>query len=389
MSAAWRRVALIVGSGLLLALGVGFLGLLPTRASSGHWAVTEWFLQFFKTRSVSFYALGVTPPPLDHPGHVVRGAAYFETGCVWCHAAPGRPASFVSEAMMPPPPPLDEVGEAWSPAELFHVTKHGIKFTGMPAWPALGRDDEVWDMVAFLKLLPALDSAAYRRLAWGEERSAAAEPSASSEPASELADQAPAGGPDPPRPALEGCARCHGADGNGRAGAFPRLAGQKRAYLHAALDAFAEGRRHSGVMQPVATALPEGVREALATYYAALEPAEEDGGAREADAFAAGAPDAEAVARGGQLAARGLPAEAIPACVQCHGPGPQERNEHYPRLAGQPRDYLELQLRLFRDDERGGSAYAPIMQEIASRLDDEHIREVAAWYASLAVEGGR
>jgi cytochrome c553 len=46
-------------------------------------------------------------------------------------------------------------------------------------------------------------------------------------------------------------------------------------------------------------------------------------------------------------------------------------------------------LRRFRDDHRGGSAYAVIMREIASRLGDDHIRDVAAWYASLAPDGGR
>jgi cytochrome c553 len=374
MSAARRRATRAAVGALLLALGLGFLGLLPTRASSEHWAVTAWFLDFFKARSVSFYASGVTPPPLDDPGRVLRGAAYYETGCLSCHGAPGRRASFVSGAMMPAPPRLDEDLGAWTAAELFHITKHGIKFTGMPAWTALTRDDEVWDMVAFLLLLPGLDSAGYRRLAWGEVASAAS---------SELGGRAPADLPAAPPAVLEDCARCHGLDGNGRAGAFPRLAGQKRAYLAGALEAFSEGRRHSGVMQPIATALSPDVREALATHYAALEPGPVN------DVLAARDTDAEALARGGQLAARGVPGLRIPACVQCHGPAAEPRNEHYPRLAGQPREYLERQLRRFRDDHRGGSAYAVIMREIASRLGDDHIRDVAAWYASLAPDGGR
>mgnify|MGYP003298824914 CR=1 FL=1 len=28
-------------------------------------------------------------------------------------------------------------------AELFSIVKHGLKFTGMPAWPTQSRDDEV------------------------------------------------------------------------------------------------------------------------------------------------------------------------------------------------------------------------------------------------------
>ena len=40
------------------------------------------------------------------------------------------------------------------PNELFWIVKHGIKYTGMPAWVALDRDDEVWAVVAFLNGTP-------------------------------------------------------------------------------------------------------------------------------------------------------------------------------------------------------------------------------------------
>jgi hypothetical protein len=59
-------------------------------------------------------------------------------------------------------------GHRYTPEQLFSIVKHGIKFTGMPAWPVQQRDDEVWAMVAFLRRLPDLDAAGYRRLAYGE-----------------------------------------------------------------------------------------------------------------------------------------------------------------------------------------------------------------------------
>jgi Cytochrome C oxidase, cbb3-type, subunit III len=70
--------------------------------------------------------------------------------------------------MTPPPPYLPPRIPKWEPNELFYIVKHGIKFTGMPAWPALDRDDEVWAMVAFLRQFPKLDADEYRRLAQGE-----------------------------------------------------------------------------------------------------------------------------------------------------------------------------------------------------------------------------
>ena len=62
--------------------------------------------------------------------------------------------------MLPQPPYLGTVVEKRSPQQLFYVIKHGIKFTGMPAWPAQSRDDEVWSVVAFLLELPKLDGSA-------------------------------------------------------------------------------------------------------------------------------------------------------------------------------------------------------------------------------------
>ena len=75
---------------------------------------------------------------------------------------------------------------------------------------------------------------------------------------------------DPFEPVLAGCARCHGRDGAGRGvGAFPILAGQSEAYLFASLQAYATGRRHSGIMQPAAVPLDEAQMRRARRHYAA------------------------------------------------------------------------------------------------------------------------
>ena len=52
-------------------------------------------------------------------------------------------------------------------AELFWVTKNGIKMTGMPAWGKTHGDDELWPVIAFLAKLPELDSDAYEAMLVG------------------------------------------------------------------------------------------------------------------------------------------------------------------------------------------------------------------------------
>jgi cytochrome c553 len=363
---------ILTAAALLVLLPVGgFLGaasgVVPIKASSGHFAITEWFLQFSKRRSLATHTLGLELPSLDDRALVLKGAGHYETGCRPCHGSPELRHPRVARAMTPPPPYLPPQIAKWEPEELFYIVKHGIKFTGMPAWPAQQRDDEVHAMVAFLLAFPALDAGAYRQLVFGAQA-----PRTSVAPLPDLR-----GAPDPPRAVLASCARCHGVDGNGRGiGAFPKLSGQRREYLHSALQAYARDERHSGIMQPIAAALSAGEMAELAEYYAGLPglSANEDG------ASVAAAAEVE---RGREIATHGIPGQRVPSCMDCHGPAPRRKNPHYPRLAGQYAEYLVLQLQLFDQRQRGGSRYAHLMHKVAPRLGAQQMRDVAAYYASL------
>lgn len=380
--ALWILAGLALG-GLVLAL----TGIVPIKASSGHWAITEWFLHTVMRRSISTHSIGVPDRPLDDPALVLKGAGHFESACKACHGAPGEAKPRVVQEMTPAPPHLpDRVGD-WENDDLFYVIKHGVKFTGMPAWPAKHRDDEVWAMVAFVRTLPRMTPEEYRSLVHG------AAPAPGGTARLELDP-----GDGPPREVLETCARCHGARGEGRGrGAYPRLAGQSPEYLYRALLAYADGRRHSGMMQVVAAAVGrEGMRE-LARYYGRLD------GAAPGEGVAAGVParrdpperlladpappDGEAVRRGREIALHGVPERKVPSCADCHGPGEARRNPAYPRLAGQYADYLVLQLELFQKGHRGGSAYRHLMREVAPYLTKQEMRDVALYYAGLPWEG--
>lgn len=362
------------GAAMLGGLGVlGFLGaasgIMPIKASSGHWAITEWFLNFSMHRSISTHSMGIEVPPLDGPGLVLKGAGHYQTACRPCHGSPDLQRPRIAQAMLPHPPYLPPVISEWKPQQLFYLVKHGIKLTGMPAWPSQHRDDEVWAMVAFLLKLPELDTAGYRRLVYGE---AEAEASGEVPPIQDLV------GPEKlPRAVLESCARCHGADGRGRgAGAFPRLAGQNPAYLSAALQAYAQGTRHSGIMEPVAASLGPEEIQALGLYYGGLPPSG-PAPAREGAA--------EAIERGRTIAQQGISAQRVPGCIDCHGPDEIRHNPFYPVLAGQSADYLLLQLELFKKQHRGGSAYAHLMRPVVERLTSEQMWDVARYYESLAL----
>lgn len=371
-----RRLRTIAAFLVMLAVG-GFLvaasGIVPIKASAGHWAITRWFLNWSMARSVSTHSMGVNALPLDsldHPSLVLKGAGHYDTGCRPCHGSPILPHPRVAQQMTPRPPYLPPLIPEWEPDELFYIVKHGVKFTGMPAWPTQQRDDEVWAMVAFLRTLPDLDAEAYRQLARGEG-------STTGEGAPIQSLQGPE---EVPSAVTNSCARCHGVDGLGRGtGAFPKLAGQHPTYLYAALGAYARGERHSGVMEPIAAGLSLDEMRALARYY----------GSREGSSPPPSREVLPALKRGEAIALRGIPDEGVPSCVDCHGPGDLPRNPFYPELAGQYADYLVLQLELFKEEHRGGSAYAHLMHPTADRLTPEQMRDVALYYESLALDRNR
>jgi len=355
-----RRRWVIKGAVLaaLLAVG-GFLfaasGVIPIEASSGHYRITAWLLNFAMRRSVATHTLGKGPPALEEPWLVLKGAGQYESACRPCHGSPGGRQPRVARAMTPAPPLLGpETIMAWEAEALFYIVKHGIKFTGMPAWPSQQRDDEVRAMVAFLRALPDLDAEAYRRLVHGDAA-------------------APVAGPPPRDLARRECARCHGPQGCGReVAAFPRIAGQRREYLAAALQAYANDQRHSGIMQPIAAELSRDAMDGLAAYYSDMP------GCPPFDH-----PPASAIARGREIAHHGVPEQRVPSCADCHGPGYVPRNPAMPALAGQYADYMVLQLELFKSQRRGGSSHAHLMAPVASRMNSEQMRDVALYYASL------
>jgi cytochrome c553 len=275
---------------------------------------------------------GIDVPALDEPAMLRRGAAHYDRVCARCHASPSRPDQSAALDLSPPPPRLFERIGDWTPQMLFTIVKHGVPGTGMPAWPAADRDDEIWAMIAFLQRLPELDANSYAALA--------------SLPLP----------PDIPAP-IATCARCHGADGRGSTdGAVPRLDIQSPQYLYEALLAFQQRRRHSGFMESAVAGLSESELQELARHFG----------------------------RGTRvhLSASAPAAADGPVCTACHGP-PTPARPDYPSLSGQYSQYLETQFELLADREnpRDGGPSAHVMQRAARLTPDAAVKAWLAWFA--------
>lgn len=153
---------LIVGAVVALITGVGFAysGIYNVGATDPHWPISNWFMKTTMQASVERRATVVVVPDLTDEMKRA-GANDFEAMCVSCHGSPAQRPGAMGHGLNPKAPELSHTAEHLSVAELYWITKNGIKMTGMPAWGASHTDAELWPVVAFMTELPKLDKASY------------------------------------------------------------------------------------------------------------------------------------------------------------------------------------------------------------------------------------
>jgi mono/diheme cytochrome c family protein len=152
-------VVLFAGLGVI---GYAYSGLHNVSASSPHGAFADWFLSTTARASIERRAGDLDVPDLRDEALVLAGINDFNSMCVGCHGAPGEGPEAMGRGLNPPAPNLAESAQELTAAELFWVTKHGIRMTGMPAWGVTHDDEAIWPVVAFMTKLPDLDESGYQ-----------------------------------------------------------------------------------------------------------------------------------------------------------------------------------------------------------------------------------
>jgi mono/diheme cytochrome c family protein len=136
-------------------------GWYDTTATSQHLQVVYSVLEKGMHYSVRHHASEVAVPPLGAPQQLARGALVYAAHCAQCHGGPGSAQAKFGQSMQPLPGPLIDAGARWQPRELYWITKHGIKMSGMPAWQFHMSDADLWAVVAFMGVLPTLSARDY------------------------------------------------------------------------------------------------------------------------------------------------------------------------------------------------------------------------------------
>lgn len=150
----------------LSAAALAYRGAINVAATEDHLPGVRWFLETLRTNSIHARAHGIHAPQLTD-AMAKRGAAPYNEKCAICHGAPGAEPSEIGKGLNPSAPELWK--ENRHDASVNHwIVKHGIRMTGMPAFGPTHSDEDLWDIVAFVKKLPRMKPEEYSRLTEGK-----------------------------------------------------------------------------------------------------------------------------------------------------------------------------------------------------------------------------
>jgi len=149
-------------------IAVSHLGLYPIGADNPPGSIER----ILAGRALDVYADKHKPkeanPTELTAANLTEGAKEYEEHCAFCHGGAKAKVSPMRDQFNPPAPQLinriPHDDDAW----LFWVTKHGVRMTGMPAWNGIMSDEEMWQVIAFIKhsdKLPPETNAAWQALA--------------------------------------------------------------------------------------------------------------------------------------------------------------------------------------------------------------------------------
>ncbi|WP_230531078.1 c-type cytochrome [Microvirga roseola] len=167
-----KLTGLGIGTGALSVLAIaGIIGLVVVysgaynvAATEEHASFTRWAFDTTFHNSVESRADDIAAPAEFTPAMVAAGAGPYKAMCQHCHAGPGVERAEWASGTRPRPPHLSEAAARWEPEEVFWIVRHGVKMSGMPAFGPSHDDQAIWNIVAFVKQLPAMAPERYAAL---------------------------------------------------------------------------------------------------------------------------------------------------------------------------------------------------------------------------------
>ena len=134
-------------------------GALPANADARPGRLETWAAKTSLRATIAREAPKGDNPVAASPGNLQSGMKLFLANCAVCHGAGDGKATNVAAGLYQKPPQFTDDGvEDDPPGITFWKAKHGIRFTGMPAFARTLSDTQLWQVTAFLQNMDKLPS---------------------------------------------------------------------------------------------------------------------------------------------------------------------------------------------------------------------------------------
>ncbi len=145
-------------------------------------------------------------------GDIDRGKEIYDKRCIWCHGDEGDGLGAAEEYLNPPPRDFtsgnykikstgfDEMVP--NDDDVFRMIRDGMPGTSMPGWSSLLSEQDMWDLVAYVKMFAEFEEAPEQQVDYGTSVVSSAESIAKGKELFEDGDR---------------CVECHGKSGKGSA----------------------------------------------------------------------------------------------------------------------------------------------------------------------------
>jgi len=99
-------------------------------------------------------------PKVQNADNIKAGRQAFGHYCTVCHGLDGQATGVPFAARMTPPVPslASQDVQSYTDGQLYWVIANGVAPSGMPASKGILNDDEMWDIVVYLRHLPPAGS---------------------------------------------------------------------------------------------------------------------------------------------------------------------------------------------------------------------------------------
>jgi mono/diheme cytochrome c family protein len=149
---------------VVVGIGVAYSGLYNVAARVHGNPITAWFLSTTMYHSVGQHAMRGQAPDQFSDDQVRQGFHFYNETCVYCHGGPGKDPDDIGKGLNPEPPYLPDTVGRWTNDELFWIVSNGVRMTGMPSFAATHKEEEIRNVVGFLRQLPKMTPEQYSQM---------------------------------------------------------------------------------------------------------------------------------------------------------------------------------------------------------------------------------